>query len=44
MPRGESAETREQAEAVAQSLFSAGATGVVVKAQIHAEDAAKAEA
>jgi succinyl-CoA synthetase beta subunit len=36
VPRGESAETREQAEAVAQSLFSAGATGVVVKAQIHA--------
>jgi succinyl-CoA synthetase beta subunit len=30
------AESREQAEAVAKSLFDAGATGVVVKAQIHA--------
>jgi succinyl-CoA synthetase beta subunit len=36
VPRGEMAETREQAEAVAKSLFDAGATGVVVKAQIHA--------
>jgi succinyl-CoA synthetase beta subunit len=36
VPRGEMAETREQAEAVAQRLFDAGATGVVVKAQIHA--------
>ncbi len=36
MPRGEPAETREQAETVAQNLFNAGATGVVVKAQIHA--------
>src|SRR6266550_8134873 len=36
VPRGEPAETREQAEAVAQSLFNAGASGVVVKAQIHA--------
>ena len=36
VPRGEMAETREQAEAVAQALFAAGATGVVVKAQIHA--------
>jgi succinyl-CoA synthetase beta subunit len=36
VPRGEPAETREQAEAVAQNLFNAGATGVVVKAQIHA--------
>jgi succinyl-CoA synthetase beta subunit len=36
VPRGEMAETREEAEAVAKSLFSAGATGVVVKAQIHA--------
>jgi len=36
VPRGEPAETREQAEAVAKSLFNAGATGVVVKAQIHA--------
>src|ERR1700747_3640092 len=30
------AETREEAESVAKNLFSAGATGVVVKAQIHA--------
>jgi len=36
VPRGEVAETREQAEATAQSLFGAGATGVVLKAQIHA--------
>ena len=36
VPRGESVATREQAEAAAQSLFDAGATGVVVKAQIHA--------
>jgi len=36
VPRGEMAETREQAEAVAQKLFDAGASGVVVKAQIHA--------
>lgn len=36
VPRGEMAETREQAEAVAKSLFAAGASGVVVKAQIHA--------
>ena len=36
VPRGEMAETREEAEAVAKNLFSAGATGVVVKAQIHA--------
>ena len=36
VPRGEMAETREQAEAVAKNLFDAGATGVVVKAQIHA--------
>jgi succinyl-CoA synthetase beta subunit len=36
VPRGEMAETREQAESVAKGLFSAGATGVVVKAQIHA--------
>ena len=36
VPRGEMAETREQAEAVARKLFDAGATGVVVKAQIHA--------
>src|ERR1700751_2147159 len=36
VPRGEMAESREQAEAVAKSLFDAGASGVVVKAQIHA--------
>jgi succinyl-CoA synthetase beta subunit len=36
VPRGEMAEAREQAEAVAKSLFDAGASGVVVKAQIHA--------
>src|SRR5262249_50719112 len=36
VPRGEMAETREEAESVAKNLFSAGATGVVVKAQIHA--------
>jgi succinyl-CoA synthetase beta subunit len=36
VPRGEMAETREQAQAAAKALFDAGATGVVVKAQIHA--------
>jgi len=36
VPRGEMAETQEQAEAVAKNLFAAGATGVVVKAQVHA--------
>ncbi len=36
VPRGEMAETREQAEAAARKLFDSGATGVVVKAQIHA--------
>jgi succinyl-CoA synthetase beta subunit len=36
VPRGEMATTREQAEAAARNLFNAGATGVVVKAQIHA--------
>jgi succinyl-CoA synthetase beta subunit len=36
VPRGEMAESREEAERVARSLFDAGATGVVVKAQIHA--------
>ena len=36
VPRGEMATTREEAVAVAQSLFDAGVTGVVVKAQIHA--------
>src|SRR5919109_2035182 len=36
VPRGEMATTREEAEAAAKNLFAAGATGVVVKAQIHA--------
>jgi succinyl-CoA synthetase beta subunit len=36
VPRGEMAETPEQAEAMAKNLFAAGASGVVVKAQIHA--------
>ncbi len=36
VPRGEMAETREEAESAAKNLFSAGAAGVVVKAQIHA--------
>jgi succinyl-CoA synthetase beta subunit len=36
VPRGEMAETPEQAEAAAKKLFDAGAGGVVVKAQIHA--------
>jgi succinyl-CoA synthetase beta subunit len=36
VPQGEPAATREEAEAVAKKLFAAGASGVVVKAQIHA--------
>jgi succinyl-CoA synthetase beta subunit len=36
VPRGSMATTREEAEAAARELMSAGATGVVVKAQIHA--------
>ncbi|MGA2964932.1 MAG: ADP-forming succinate--CoA ligase subunit beta [Terriglobales bacterium] len=36
VPRGTMATTREDAEAAARDLLSAGATGVVVKAQIHA--------
>ena len=36
VPRGEMAETQEQATAIARNLFEAGASGVVVKAQIHA--------
>jgi len=36
VPRGEMAETVEQAETVAKKLFDEGASGVVVKAQIHA--------
>jgi succinyl-CoA synthetase beta subunit len=36
VPRGEMAETRDQAEAAAKALFDSGASGVVAKAQIHA--------
>ncbi len=36
VPRGSVAASREEAESVARDLFDAGATGVVVKAQIHA--------
>jgi succinyl-CoA synthetase beta subunit len=36
VPRGSMAATRDEAEAVARDLFDAGATGVVIKAQIHA--------
>src|SRR5437660_10960981 len=36
VPRGEMAESREEAEAAAKNLFGSGAAGVVVKAQIHA--------
>src|SRR5580704_9611840 len=36
VPRGEMVESRDEAEAAAKRLFEAGATGVVVKAQIHA--------
>src|SRR2546427_8781151 len=36
VPRGEVAETADQAEAAAQHLFGAGASAIVVKAQIHA--------
>jgi succinyl-CoA synthetase beta subunit len=36
VPRGTMAQTREEAEAATKALFDAGATGVVVKAQIHA--------
>jgi succinyl-CoA synthetase beta subunit len=36
VPRGEMAENRDQAEAAAKALFDSGASGVVVKAQIHA--------
>ncbi|HVZ59647.1 MAG TPA: ADP-forming succinate--CoA ligase subunit beta [Terriglobales bacterium] len=36
VPRGEVANSREAAEAVARKLFGNGAQGVVVKAQIHA--------
>ena len=36
MPRGQMVENREDALDVARGLFQDGATGVVVKAQIHA--------
>jgi succinyl-CoA synthetase beta subunit len=36
VPRGVMAATREEAEAAAKDILSSGATGVVVKAQIHA--------
>ena len=36
VPRGELAESPDQAEAAARTLFDSGARGVVVKAQIHA--------
>src|SRR5437764_227200 len=36
VPRGQMAESRDEAEAAAKKLFDAGASGVVVKAQIHA--------
>src|SRR5277367_5556016 len=36
VPRGAMATTREEAEAVGKDLFDSGASGVVVKAQIHA--------
>jgi len=36
VPRGEMAESREEAEAASRNLFSSGCAGVVVKAQIHA--------
>jgi succinyl-CoA synthetase beta subunit len=36
VPRGTMAATREEAEAAAKDLLGSGATGVVVKAQIHA--------
>ncbi len=36
VPRGSMAGTREEAETIAKDLFNAGASGVVVKAQIHA--------
>src|ERR1700756_1066615 len=36
VPRGAMAASQDEAEAVARELFNSGATGVVVKAQIHA--------
>src|ERR1700721_2882143 len=36
VPRGTMASSREEAEAAAKDILGSGATGVVVKAQIHA--------
>jgi succinyl-CoA synthetase beta subunit len=36
VPRGSMADSREEAESIAKELLSSGASGVVVKAQIHA--------
>jgi len=36
VPRGEMAQTRDEAQTIAKNLLGAGASGVVVKAQIHA--------
>jgi len=36
VPRGAMAGSREEAESIAKELLSSGATGIVVKAQIHA--------
>src|SRR5207302_3793186 len=36
VPRGEMAQSREEAEAAAKNLLGGGAAGVVIKAQIHA--------
>jgi succinyl-CoA synthetase beta subunit len=36
VPRGEMVQSRDEVEAAAKKLFDAGATGIVVKAQIHA--------
>jgi len=40
---GEMATTREEAERAARNLFAGGASGIVVKAQIHAGGRGKAE-
>ena len=44
VPRGMMAQTREQAQEAAQTLFGAGATGVVVKPRSTLEAAARAAA
>src|SRR5205807_10179244 len=41
VPRGEMAESREEAEAAAKNLFGSGGAGVVVKTQIHARGRSK---